>query len=143
MNQGINQRLTNGFMNDGIPLTEQISIQLERNLQVCRQALTDLQVKLKQIASPGSIRHQAIRPAYIRIIRQLFTIIDMILRQGFAQGLVLTKHQQTGNRQSFNAQGSVFSPSTQLGKKPLIIFTKPGMGRFKRGESMAILLQTG
>lgn len=68
MNQRVHQRFPNGLMYDRVIFAEEVRLQSKRNLQISRQPLDDPEIKLEEVAGPGTVEGDAIRPSDTRIL---------------------------------------------------------------------------
>jgi hypothetical protein len=55
-------------MYDRVIFAEEVRLQSKRNLQISRQPLDDPEIKLEEVAGPGTVEGDAIRPSDTRIL---------------------------------------------------------------------------
>ncbi len=114
-------------MHNCFALSEKILVKLKRKFQISGQSLNYKQIELEEICRPCAIHCEPVCPADIRIIRQFFTVIHMILRHALTDGLILTKHEQPGYCQPLNSAFAVPPPTAQFFKQLAVIFAEPRM----------------
>ena len=143
VDQGVDQGLANGFVNNGIPLAEKVTAELKGKLQIPRQALNNKKIELKQVGGPGAVYGQSVGPTDFGVVRELFPVIHMKLRHPLSNGLVCAEHEQSRNSQPLYACLAIPPPAPQFFQQAQIFFTQPGVVRFVGGKTMPELLEAG
>ena len=110
MDQRVEQRFTHGGVNRGFVLPDAI-FQTEGYLQVCGKLQVDLAEEVVQVAGPGAIQRQTVRPAQCVGRFWLFLVVEHVVGQSLLNGRHGAEHQQASNGQALFTLLAILPPA--------------------------------